>query len=376
MEAVKIKIIEDEVAFNALREEWNRLLLASSASSVFLTHEWLSAYWSFFGNGRRLLILTAYGPAGGLIGAAPLCVREVSFLAVPVLRRAEFVGAPFSDILGIIIKPQEEARVVEAFLNALRLRGIDQLDLQENPEASTARGAMMAFRKKPGFQITEEEMGALPYLSTTIGWEEYLGSLGKSTQRNFKYYTNKLSKKFQLEYAAHKSPEAIDKEIGSFFALYEKRFKEYPSLVDPSHRRFREKIAPLFAKNGWMVLFTMKLNGVLAAAEWCFSWEGKLLSYNACYDPEWSKEGIATVFQGNIIRHAIQNGFREYDFLRGEEGYKGHWTTLKRVHFRLGIKRPSLKLSLLDLARRVRNGARDTRRQYRPTIVKTEEGLR
>ena len=374
MEAVKIKIIEDEGSFFSLREEWNRLLLASSASSVFLTHEWLSIYWKFFGKGRRLLILTAYNPAGQMIGAAPLCVSTVSFMAIPVFRRAEFVGAPFSDILGFIIKPGEEEKVVQTFFSVLRSRGIDLVDLQEIPEASPARLAVKALEEKSGFQVTEEEMGVLPYLPTAVGWDDYLSSLGKSTQRNFKYYTNRLAKKFQLEFTAHPGADSIEKELGSFFNLYEKRFKEIPSLIDLSHRRFREEIAALFAKKGWMVLFTMKLNGVLVAAEWCLLWEGKLLSYNACYDSDWSKEGTANVFQGNIIRHAMENGFREYDFLRGAEGYKGHWTASKRIHYRLKLKKPSLKLSLLGMARKLGNAARNLSHRSRPPIVKTEEG--
>lgn len=356
MEAVKMKVIEDEASFHPLREEWNRLLTASSASSVFLTHEWLSAYWKYFRNGRSLLILAAYDPAGELIGAAPLCATEVSLLSVPVFKKAEFVGSPFSDILGLIIKEGGEERVVPAFLATLRSRGIDLLDLQEIPEDAPGRAALMAPGGASPFEVAEEEMGILPYLPTAIGWDDYLNSLGKSTQRNFKYYTNRLAKKFRLEFAAHATPDAIEKELVSFFDLYEKRFKEYPSLVDPAHRRFREEISSRFAKNGWMVLFTLKLDGALVAAEWCLLWEGKLLSYNACYDPDWSKEGTASVFQGNIIRHAIENGFREYDFLRGEEGYKGHWTTLKRVHYRIKARRPSVRLSLLEAGRRMQRG--------------------
>lgn len=358
MEAIRVKVIEDEVSFDALGEEWNRLLRDSAAPSLFLTHEWLRTYWSFFKNRRRLLILAAYDPEGALIGAAPLCVKEICVLSIPVLRKAEFVGAPFSDILGFVLKAGEEGRVFPAFLAALRSKGIDLLTLEEIPEASSARAEMKRFEAESGFQISEEAMGVLPYLTTSVGWEDYLGSLGKSTQRHFKYYTNRLSKKYQLEFAAHRTPDAIGKELGSFFDLYQKRFNDYPSLVDPLHRRFREEIAVLFAKNGWMVLFTMKLNGVMVAAEWCFSWEGKLFSYNACYDPDWSKEGTTTVFQGNIIRYAIENGFREYDFLRGQEGYKEHWTESKRTHYRLKMKRVGLKLSLLEMAREVRNGAR------------------
>jgi CelD/BcsL family acetyltransferase involved in cellulose biosynthesis len=373
-DSMKVEIIEEMISFESLRGEWNDLLRTVQEPSLFLTHEWLGVYWRRFGGKRKLMILTVRDAAHHLIGAAPLCVNERSFVSIPVFKKAELIGAPFSDILGILIKPGEEERVVQAFLGALRSKGIDLLDLQEIPEGSPVRTAMAALQGKSGFQMTEEEMGVLPYLSTTVGWEDYLASLGKSTQRNFKYYTNRLAKKFQLEFAAHSGADSIEKELGGFFDLYEKRFKAYPTLVDPSHRQFREEIAALFAKNGWMVLFTMKLDGALAAAEWCFSWEGKLLSYNACYDPDWSKEGIANVFQGGIIRYAIENGFREYDFLRGEEGYKGHWTASKRTHCRLKFKRPSLKLSLLERARQIRRGPRNLIARFKPAIEKREKG--
>lgn len=369
---MKVEIIREKISFESLQGEWNALLRKGEAPSLFLTHEWLCAYWRHFGRKRKLMILTARNAGGELIGAAPLCVSEVSLLSIPLFKRAEWIGAPFSDILGFLVKSGEEGRVVPAFLNALRSSGVDQLDLQEIPEESSVR-PLMAGRADSGFQIDDEEMGTLPYLPTTVGWEAYLGSLGKSTQRHFKYYTNRLSKKYRLAFEAHSSPDAIGKEIGSFFDLYEKRFKGYPSLVDPLHRRFREEIAALFSRNGWMVLFTMKLDGAMVAAEWCFSWQGSLLSYNACYDPDWSKEGITTVFQGNIIRHAIDHGFGEYNFLRGEEGYKGHWTSLKRKHHRLKMKRPTFKLSLLEAARSVRNHLRGIPVRSGPVVSNAAE---
>ncbi len=55
--------------FSAVREEWNRLALTSG--SPFLTHDWLWAWWTAFGEGEPACVLVR--DATGALEAAALC---------------------------------------------------------------------------------------------------------------------------------------------------------------------------------------------------------------------------------------------------------------------------------------------------------------
>jgi len=346
-----VEVLGEETSFEGLREEWHTLLLNSKASSIFLTHEWLAVYWRFFGAGRKLLVLAARDADDRLVGIAPLCLRMIAPFRLPVLKRAELLGGPFTDVMDLLLSPGREVEVLRAILDSLTRQKVDLIDLAEIPESSPTRSALRLLREERGVDLKEETMGSLPYAPTRGAWLDYLHDRGTSTQRHYKYYTNRLSKRYRVDFAAHRDPDAIEREFQPFLDLYRKRFSEYPALISPVYRSFREEIARHASKNGWMILFVMRLDEELVAAEWCFRWGGALLSYNACYDPDRSNEGITTVFQGNIIRFAFENGFEEYDFLRGEEGYKAHWSSGKRTHYRLRIRRPTLRLSLLEAGR-------------------------
>lgn len=364
-QALAIETIRDLAAFEALREDWNSLVAASATSSIFLSHEWVGLYWKYFAGARALHILAIYDEARRLIGLAPLCIRARSIGPIPLYRRAEFVGVPFSDVLDVIAQRGCETRVVRAVLDELVSRGMDTIDLAELPDGSPVRAAAEGWAQERGLRIEEETTAPLPYVSTIAEWPSYLASLGKSTQRHWKYYTNRLTKKYRFEFAAHREIDAIEPRLDAFFDLYAGRFRDVAPVASPAYRRFREDVARVFSRRGWMVLFTLTLDGALAAAEWCFVWDRALLSYNSCYDAAWSKDGVTTVFQGHILRYAIEQGFREYDFLRGDEGYKSHWATGARVHHRIQMTRSSLRTSMVAMARGARIGWRDLRNPTR-----------
>src|SRR6266478_6954570 len=56
-------------------------------------------------------------------------------------------------------------------------------------------------------------------------------------------------------------------------------------------------------------------------------------------DPRWDRESVGLVLMGAMIRRAIERGYRRFDFLRGEDPYKRHWTATERVTEEITIVR-------------------------------------
>src|SRR2546427_13262833 len=120
LEDYNIQRIEDPADFANLREEWNGLLAASQADCLFLTWEWLYAWWKHLG-GRRRLHLLLVRDGRELAAIAPLVQRP------PVLRRLllapalEFLGARIagSDYLDVVIRAGTEQRVFDALAATL-----------------------------------------------------------------------------------------------------------------------------------------------------------------------------------------------------------------------------------------------------------------
>src|SRR6185503_14065572 len=108
----------------ALRGEWNALLESSVSDCVFLTHEWLSAWWKHLADGRRLSILTLRD-GGELIGILPVAERAPQ-LARMMPRTLEFLGSGVigSDYLDVIAARGRESEVMAAFADHLNSRGL------------------------------------------------------------------------------------------------------------------------------------------------------------------------------------------------------------------------------------------------------------
>ena len=80
---MKIERLEKFDRFIRLRKLWNELLFRSEQNTVFLTHQWLEAWWRSFGKEYEFSILVARDDDGTLMGAAPLMASDhrLSFVA-------------------------------------------------------------------------------------------------------------------------------------------------------------------------------------------------------------------------------------------------------------------------------------------------------
>ena len=63
-EKITVEHVTDPAMLVSLRRDWNRLVDESRRPTVFLTWEWLHAWWIHFGKGLRLHLLLVRDPSG------------------------------------------------------------------------------------------------------------------------------------------------------------------------------------------------------------------------------------------------------------------------------------------------------------------------
>src|SRR5712692_6709870 len=69
---MRIESFQSPDVFTSLKSEWNELLRRSTSNTLFLTWEFQSTWWSCFGAGLELRVLTARCDDGPLLAIAPL----------------------------------------------------------------------------------------------------------------------------------------------------------------------------------------------------------------------------------------------------------------------------------------------------------------
>jgi CelD/BcsL family acetyltransferase involved in cellulose biosynthesis len=324
---MKTTVYATAAAFDSLAGEWNALLRASRADTPFLTHEWQAAYWQTLGQGT-LRIVGARDDDGSLIGVAPLFGAEVDGQ-----RTLRFVGGiDPSDYLDFIIARGREAEVGAAIVDALAAEADwDRIDLYNVPEASPTRAWLAQQAGARGWTFSDERQVPSPLLALPDSFEAYLESLDSKERREMRRKLRRAEATDGLRWYLVDGEFAseLEPEVDAFLDLMVRSRADKASFMTPHMRRFFLEGIRAAHRGGWLQLAFLEVEGRKAAAYLSFDYGHRLMVYNSGLEPNaFQALSPGIVLIARLIEHAIQQGRRAVDFMRGDEEYK----------YRLGAK--------------------------------------
>jgi CelD/BcsL family acetyltransferase involved in cellulose biosynthesis len=147
--------------------------------------------------------------------------------------------------------------------------------------------------------------------------------------------------------------------------FHEQRWKTHggsTAFQTPLLRAFHHDFTARALKAGWLRLFSLRLNGEIAAVTYCFEVNGRFYLYQHGFNPSFWHYSVGVVVLALTIRTAIEEGALEFDMLYGEEPYKSLWANEARQLERVELFPPHLRGRLhrraVNAERRVRMLAR------------------
>lgn len=287
------------------REEWARL--AELSGNVFLTWEWMAAWWKHFGTGKSPLVFACREPGGGLAAILPLAVSRLG-----PLRVLRFMGHGPADELGPVCAPVHSSGFEGAVSKALVDAGGD-LFLGEQLPGDFNWSALL------GGRVVRWE--ASPVIrSCQDGWEGYLSTKSKNFREQVRARERRLSRKYALTFRRVDDAARLEPDLDLLFALHRARWRGGASAFrwEPFHREF----AAAALERGWLRLWFLELDGRPAAAWYGFRFAGIESFYQSGRDPDSPGASVGFVLLAHSIREALRDGVREYRLLRGDETYK------------------------------------------------------
>ena len=323
-----------------LGPEWQRLASECYAATVFQTYEWNAAWWQHFGRvpGRSLRVVTFRGPAGELVGLAPLMT---SFWYATPLRRLSFLGTGTSDYLDVLAAPGWEEAVSEGLYGYLQNVGGWQIaDFQQLREGGFLRERRPA--EGSALDSFEADGEACPYLALPSEWDMLLQGLGKKTRSNIGYYDRGLHKVYAVEIGPVTDEGELDEQLDRLFELHQRRWNQrwLPGVFGGKRvQAFHRDAARRLLAKDWLRLFSLRLDGVTQASLYCFAYGDRLCYYQGGFEPTLARLSLGTVLTARAMQTAIAEGRQIFDFLRGDEPYKAKWTGASRVNVRRLITR-------------------------------------
>ena len=322
----EVSTLEDLIQ---LRDEWRDLLLRSPSATPFQSPEWLITWWKYFGKGRLQVI--SLRSEGRLAGLAPL------FIFSPPegeQRDIRFIGTGITDYLDFVLEPGLGLTGTSLILDHLGAKGSewDICDFHELRPEST----LLEISFPDELHTCRLIQDFCPVLLLPANAEEYYRSLSGT------FHTRLIRAKKSL---TGSGAELVEADAATLPYFLEELFRlhgaawEYRDqtgvLSDSTIRSFHSEVASLFMESGCLRLFGLRQKDKLLAVIYALASGSKLFFYIGGHDPAFARLSPGTVLMALVIELAISEGFREIDFLRGNEKYKFNWGAKSRQNYRL-----------------------------------------
>src|SRR3989449_1217898 len=221
----------DDIA--GLEHTWNKLLAGSASRTVFLTWEWVQAWWRAFGSTRHLVLLTCRDAGGDLVAIVPLqrTWENIGPGMSGWMLRLVGDGIGGSENLDWIVRRGHEAAAVRAVLDWLEENRSewDTLELNTVPAHSPVAAAPrheLAVRRWG--LIVHEGMGYFRWLPDN--WEAFVASLPRNMRAQIRSRLRRVQSRFTLQLRRCESLEELPECLAHLYSLHTKRDRKSTRL--------------------------------------------------------------------------------------------------------------------------------------------------
>jgi len=335
-----------------LYDAWNDILSQTDDANVQLTHEWLSSWWEVFGDNERLSLITITDQ-GKILGIAPLTISKVIGKAGFELRKLVFVGDGLTDYHDLLIANERREEVLRSLIefianskeswDAIHFRNVRS----DSPNLPILRDAL----GDTSFRSIERINYECSSISLDCDWTDYYhGVLGKNLRSDIRRRLNYLGRMGKAEFIRLREVDDVTNTLGIIKSLHIKcrRAKGETSwYTDESRFRFVSLILKRFGDRKWLDLLFLKLNDQIIAYYLGFVYDNIVYFWNTGFDPEFSKLSPGKLLLHHWIEDSFAQGYREFDFMVGDETYKRHWATSTRPNYEFFIFKNTARSNLL-----------------------------
>ena len=329
---------------DTLKDEWNNLLAEFVTHVPFLRYEYLKTWWQTRGGGEwpdsaQLAIVVAR-QNGRLSGIAPLFTAE--WEGKPTLLLLGSIE--ISDYLDLIARPDDLSPFIEQLLPFLAnpengLQGWERLDLYNVLEDSPVLQCLQYTAQKYGWGYRDEPFRPAMTIALPSDWETYLAGIDKKQRHEIR---RKMRRAYNGEVAVRwymaNDPATIDAEIDAFMLLMGTDPEKASFLTPLMRENFRETIRCAFNETCLLLAF-LEIDNKKAAAYLSFDYINQLWVYNSGIDFDYMEYSPGWVLLGELLKWAIENGKKTFDFMRGDEDYKIRFGAKKRDVMRVTLTR-------------------------------------
>ncbi|HEX4149797.1 MAG TPA: GNAT family N-acetyltransferase [Pirellulales bacterium] len=328
---LRIVPIDNEAQLHQFAGAWDRL----AGRMPFRGWVWNECWWRHYrGPSDRLHVLALEDRTGQVRGLAPWYVGHSPWLGRVV--RFLGTGEVCSEHLTILCEPGWQTPVVDAlayWLSQDHHRHWDTLELEGIDGENTTVHALVAALVERRHRVHRQPTINAWRVNLPETWDEYLAQF---TSRRRERLRRAFRRKFDTGEAQLRMADDLESlAVGwpAFELLHNRRRESQGQpgcFASPRFAAFHREVAPRLLASDQLRLEWLELKGCPAAAEYGLCDDQTIYCYQTGFEPNLAEESPGWLAFGSSIQRAIHDGYRWFDFLRGDEAYKATWKAVPR----------------------------------------------
>ncbi len=315
-----------ESQLSALADPWNAL----TGDVSFRRHEWLATWWRNYRRpGDELLVAALRDTGGTLVGLAPWYVSR-SRCSGRVIRCLGS-GKVCSEYLTVLCQPGMAAAVAQRLAEWLVDEARDRWDLIELAGIDRSDAMIDALAAQMGLRrhiVHQRWQHSTWRLELPGSWDEFLSRLSGKRRSRVRAAERRMLASGKAVVRTARSPADIDEGLSILQRLHEQRRQSLGGagcFSTPRFREFLHEAAVRFLELDQLQLNWLQIDGRPAAVEFKLLGGDTVYYYQTGMEPSLAGDSPGWLLQIASLRRAIDEGFRWFDFLRGDEAYKSAW---------------------------------------------------
>lgn len=321
-----LEIIEDEVAFQQLAGDWQRL----NDCSPMQAFTWLNAWWQACKTpqDRLSILVVRQEDDSTVIGIVPWYRR--SNVALGSTLRFLGDGRACSDFQTFLCQPNCRDEVLATVVAWLSGQGSasahwDLLDLEGISINDPLMNAFAEAMSARGHVTHQRDTEHTWRLDISGGWDGFLAGQSKTQRNQSRNFVNRFDKSdLQLRFASEE-PDRVDLMSQELMRLHALRWQAVGldgCFATSTMKEFFAHVMSAMVVQGVADISMLERDGrPIAANAWLIQ-DRTLYAYQCGRDPAEDSNRVGRIMQAVSVRWACQRGFEAIDFLRGDEVYK------------------------------------------------------
>ncbi len=341
-----ISRIETRELPSALADDWNRL----AGDVPCRQWEWLEPWWRHYRTSSdELFVLLVRDALGELLGIAPLYLSR----SLRNGRVVRFLGSGdvCSDYLTIFSKPELRTPIIDEVVRYLTGTAAGAWDMIElhGVEANDEATAQLVGRLAEQDYLVHQQPGESCWrLELPPDWESYVKTLSKTRRERTRQTVRQA-----FDSGRATSRQVVDREdVPRYFdllvELHQKRRQsmgEQGCFVDAKFESYHREVMERFFAMGRLRLQHVRLDDRLVAIDYGLIGGKTIYFYQSGIETDVLDQRPGWIGAIGSLRAAIEQGYRTFDFMRGDEAYKSSWRAQPQptIETRIVARRPSAR---------------------------------